>query len=234
MSQPYTPPPPGSWQPPGSPCTLRPPATSTTGARVLTLLGALALVVAAVLAVVGIRSISSAVSDPLESGADSIVIARGTADDPLALEAEAGRTYSLIALDRTSARTVPASTSVTGPDGSPSRVVPVADSTNLDLDGYSITRFASFTADAAGTYSIEVVSDQARSWDVAVVDPAAVEGLARDLGIGVVLVVAGVLGGLLGLALAVAGGIWWGVRRSNQKKVAAASAYAYGYQPPRY
>lgn len=234
MSQPYTPPPPGAWQPPGGAYGAPAPRTSTTGARVLTGLGVLTLVVAVVLAVVGVRSIGSVVADPLESGPGSIVIARGEAGTPLELDAEAGRTYSLVSIDRTSGRTMPSSTDVTGPDGSPTRVVPASDSTNLDLDGASITRFASFTTGSAGTYTIEVVSSQSRSWDVAVVDPSAVEDLARDLGVGVVLVVAGVLAGLLGLALTVAGAIWWGVRRSNQKKVAASMHGGYGYPPRGY
>ncbi|ACZ21676.1 hypothetical protein Sked_17490 [Sanguibacter keddieii DSM 10542] len=234
MSQPYTSPPPGRWQPAGGPYSLRTPKTSTTGGRVLTLLGVLALVVATVLLIIGIRSIADVVADPLDGGPGSIVIARGEAGQPLELDAEAGRTYSLVSIDRTSGRTMPSSTEVTAPDGSPTRVVPEDDSTDLDLNGASVTRFASFTAGPAGTYTIDVVSSQTRSWDVAVVDPSAVEGLARDIGVGVVLVVAGVLGGLLGLALTVAGAIWWGVRRSNQKKVAASSASGYGYPPPGY
>lgn len=234
MSQPYSPPPPGAWQPPGAAYGSPAPRTSTTGGRVLTGLGVLTLVVAVVLAVVGVRAIATVVADPLERGPGSIVIARGEAGEPLELDAEAGRTYSLVSIDRTSGRTLPSSTDVTGPDGSPTRVVPADDATNLDIDGSSITRFASFTAGSSGTYTIEVVSSQSRSWDVAVVDPSAVESLARDLGVGVVLVVAGVLAGLLGLALTVAGAIWWGVRRSNQKKAAASVPGGYGYPPRGY
>lgn len=234
MSQPYGPPQPGSWQPQAAPYSLRPLKTSTTGARVLTLLGVLLLVVAVVVGVVGIRSVTSTVSDPLEPGGSSVVIARGPSTSPVVLEAEAGRTYSLVALDPTSARTVVATADVTGPDGEPTRVVPVDETTWLSFDGFTISRFASFTATSAGTYTIEVTPGQGRSWDVAVADPGAVESLARDFFLGVVLIVVGAIGAGVGLVLSISGGIWWGVRRSNQKKIAAASGYGYGPQVPRY
>lgn len=237
MSQPYQPHPSGpaaGWQPQPGPYLPPPPKTSTRGARILTLLGVLALVVAVVVGVVGIRTLSDAVTDPLRPSAGSIVIARGPSDAPLTLEAEAGRTYSLVALDRTSAASVAATASVAGPDGAPVRVVPVDESTHLSVDGYTVSRFASFTTTTAGTYTIDVVSSVARSWDVAVADPGAVDDLARDLVVGVVLVVAGVIGAGIGLVLSISGWIWWAVRRSNQRKVAAVQSGAYGYPPQRY
>ena len=86
----------------------------------------------------------------------------------------------------------------------------------------------------AGSYTIDVVSSVTRDWDVAVADPGAVDDLARGLVVGVALVVAGVIGVGLGLVLSIAGWIWWAVRRSNQRKVAAVQGGAYGYPPQRY
>lgn len=237
MSQPYPPPQPGTpggWQPQAGPYMPAPPKTSTRGAQILTLLGVLALVVAVVVGVVGIKTLSDAVTDPLRPAAGSIVIARGPSDAPLTLDAEAGRTYSLVAVDPTSAASVAATADVTGPDGEPVRVVPVDEKTHLSLDGFTVSRFASFTTTSAGTYTIDVVSSVSRSWDVAVADPGAVDDLARDLVVGVVLIVAGVIGAGIGLVLSISGWIWWAVRRSNQRKVAAVQAGAYGYPPRRY
>ena len=233
MSQPYQPPHPGAWQPQG-PYMPAPPKTSTRGARVLTLIGVLALVVAVVVGVVGITMLRDAVTDPLRPSAGSVVIARGPSDQPLTLDAEAGRTYSLVSLDATSAAGVGATAEVTGPDGEPVRVLPVDESTHLSVDGYTVSRFASFTTTTAGTYTIDVVSSVTRDWDVAVADPGAVDDLARDLVVGVALVVAGVIGAGIGLVLSIAGWIWWAVRRSNQRKVAAVQAGAYGYPTQRY
>lgn len=237
MSQPYPPHQPGTpggWQPPAGRYLPAPPRTSTRGARILTLIGVLVLVVAVVVGVVGIKTLSDTVSDPLRPATGSVVIARGPSDASLTLEAEAGRTYSLVAIDPTSAATVAATADVTGPDGEPVRVVPVDESTHLSLDGYTVSRFASFTTTSAGTYTIDVVSSVTRSWDVAVADPGAVDDLARDLVVGVVLVVAGVIGAGVGLVLSISGWIWWAVRRSNQRKVAAVQSGAYGYPPQRY
>jgi len=237
MSQPYPPPQPGrpgGWQHQPGAYAPAPPKTSTRGASILTLLGVLVLVVAVVVAAVGFTTLRDAVTDPLRPSSGSIVIARGPSDAPLTLEAEAGRTYSLVALDPTSAATVAATADVSGPGGDPVRVVPVDEKTHLSVDGFTVSRFASFTTTEAGSYTIDVVSSVSRSWDVAVADPGAVDDLARDLVVGVVLVVVGIIGAGLGLVLSISGWIWWAVRRSNRRKVAAVQAGAYGYPPQRY
>ena len=195
-----------------------PPRSSTTGAKVLTGVGAVVAVVALVLVVVGITRLADTVSEDaldVRPGADVSVEVREDIPGPARFMAERDTRYAVLFIGPAEEEVDVDDLVVTGPDGA---------QVDLSESGMSYTfsssrtttYLATFESDDAGSYTLSVTgpSETARG-DLAIIDDELIAGLVVGAVSGVLLIVAGVFTGLVGVGLLVGGGVWWAVRRSS-------------------
>lgn len=200
-----------------------PKPTSTTGPKVtvgigvVLLLGAVALFVVGILAVVRIAPTDVLRMDGSPgSGVLATVDAPGTATVDLAADTD----YALFLVQTgSSAASLSGTPTVTGPDAGAVAVGTNSVSMNVTMGNTHAEAIASFRTSTAGTYQIEAPTTGNGA--------AARLFVVRDTGMGSFLGglfggVAGILGGVfLGLAavtLLIVGGILWGVRRGNARR----------------
>lgn len=224
MSQPYVPRPADARFDPRFDPLARPGATpvrtSTTGAKILTGIGALFLLLALVLVVVGIDRLADTVSeDALEvrPGADVTAEAREDVPGPALFTAERDTRYAVLFIGPAEERIDDDDLVVTGPDGAQ---VGLAES-NMSYSfsaAQTTTHVATFESDAAGSYTVSVTGTSATArGDLAIIDDELIAGLVVGAVSGVLIIVAGVFAGILGVGLLIGGAVWWGVRRSAAK-----------------
>ena len=212
--------------------------TSTTGAKVLVVIGALLLIGSLALTVVVVRTFVGLL--PLDvlaadGGPGPSVLASASAPGELEVELEAGTRYALfLAQDEPTGHTgLDGSLVVTGPGGDPVDLRTPGVTASTSRGGVSAHTVAAFTTTSAGTYTVAV--------------PAMLDGsdssvlLAPDSETGPF--VAGVLGTVfgvfailvlvpLGIAGVVGGGLWWRSRRRTARAAAPAGSGPGATTPP--
>ncbi len=206
---PYPPP-----QPPGR--------TSTTGPKITVALGVVALLAAiALFAIGGVAIARTLPTDVLEldgSPGDAVV---GVVDlggvGEVELVADTGYAIYLVREGGwPEGRVDPA---VTSPDGRRIDVGGPAYSSTLTMGGTHAEAIGSFTSARAGSYVVDSGAAETDGVRLFVVEDDGPSGFLGGMFGGVAGVLGGVFVGLLALVLLVVGGILWGVRRGNARRL---------------
>lgn len=205
----------------------RPPGrTSTTGPKITVGLGVVALLGAvALLAIGGLAVARTLPTDVLEldgspgDGVVGVVDVAGAAEIDLA--ADTGYAVYLVRDGGwPQERIDPA---VTAPDGRPVDVAGPTYSSTVTMGGTHAEAIASFTSAQAGTYLVEGGADRPLGGTddvhLYVVEDAGLGGFLGGLFGGIAGILGGVFLGVVALVLLVVGGVMWGVRRGNARRV---------------
>lgn len=208
------------------PPTRPPGRTSTTGPKITVGLGVVALLGAiALLAVGGLAVARTLPTDVLEldgspgEGVVGVVDVAGVAEVDLA--AETGYAIYLVREGGwPQERIEPA---VTAPDGRPVDVQGPSYSSTVTMGGTHAEAIGAFTSGRAGTYVVEGGADgplaDADDVRLYVVEDEGLGGFLGGLFGGVAGILGGVFLGVVALALLVVGGVVWGVRRGNARRL---------------
>lgn len=203
----------------------RPPGrTSTTGPKITVALGVVALIGAiALLAIGGLAVARILPTDVLEmdgspgSAVVGVVPVPGSGE----IELDQETSYALYLVRETGWSVAQVDPSVTSPDGRRIDVGGPSYSSTVTMGGTHAEAIGSFSSARAGTYLVDAgAPSDTDGVRLFVVED---DGLGTFLG-GLFGGVAGILGGvflgIVAIALLVVGGILWGVRRGNARRVA--------------
>lgn len=209
-------------QPPYPPARA-PGRTSTTGPKITVVLGVVALLGAiALLAIGGLAVARTLPTDVLEldgSPGDAVV---GVVDVAGVGEVElaAETSYAIYLVREGSGWAQRVDPSVTSPDGRAVDVEGASYSSTVTMGGTHAEAIASFTSARAGTYVVDAGTvggtDGQRLY---VVEDEGLGGFLGGLFGGVAGILGGVFLGVVAVALLVVGGILWGVRRGNARRL---------------
>lgn len=196
------------------------PRARRTGPKVLTFGGIAVLVVGMILGVVGAAGAARGVVDLVptdlvtrEGTAGSDALALGPSTTPLPFDVRERGGYLVLEVSQDSSARLPASAvSAEGPSG-PERMSRPDQSGSLEVNGWSVFPVGVLVPDEEGTHAI-VVDPQVAADDVsiAVSGPYNADSVAGIGGSGILLLI-GLLVGGLGLAMQVAGIVWWALAR---------------------
>ncbi|MBI9115311.1 hypothetical protein [Sanguibacter suaedae] len=200
--------------------TTRGPKILTGVGIVLLLIGIAAVAFGATRLADGLRSVVEA----SESSEELLGAEAGPVGEALQLTGLADHRYSVLHSTSSGPEVQPGDVRIAGPDGEPVSVEDRNVERRLEIGGQTNVEVASFRTTEAGSYTLTVSGTSASvGGDIAVVDDEVLEDLLvgglRTVGI----VAAGALVSVVGLGIAVAGGIWWGVRHGARKRAALAA-----------
>lgn len=212
---------PGYAQPYGAP---QPPGrTSTTGPKITVALGVVALLAAIALLVVGGLAVARTLpTDVLElDGApgDAVV---GVVDVPGAAEVElaAQTSYAIYHVREGAGWGQRIDPSVTSPAERPVDVHGPSYSSTVTMGGTHAEAIASFTSAQAGTYVVDTGTDGGGDGErLFIVEDEGLDGFLGGVFGGVAGILGGVFMGVVALVLLVVGGVVWGVRRGNARRL---------------
>ena len=200
--------------------TYPPPRPRRTGPKVLTFSGNAVLVEGMVLGVVGVAGAARGIADVVptdlvtrEGTAGSDALALGPSTTPLPFDVQEQGGYLVLEVSQDPSARLPASAvSAEGPSG-PVRMSRPDESGSLEVNGWSVFPVGVLVPDEEGTHAI-VVDPQVAAADVgiAVSGPYNAGSVAGIGGSGIVLLIGFLVGGL-GLAMLIAGIVWWAVAR---------------------
>lgn len=193
---------------------VRQPPTSTTGPKIMTFIGAGLLVVALITLAIGLQQVTRGLAD------SSLAIAHSRAPGPLEFDAEAGRSYALV-VTSTSARQIRMSdVTVVGPDGATATLSTTSfNASSSSSTSQTTSDAATFTTAESGkhTVSLNGTSTDAPG-SLAILDASQLAGYLGGLAISALLIIGSSIVAFTAGLLALAGGIWWGVRHSAGKR----------------
>lgn len=200
----------------------RPQKTSTTGPKITVAFGVVALLAAIALLVVGGLAVARTLpTDVLEldgSPGDAVV---AVIDVPGTDEVDltADTSYAIYLVQDSGWALRVAEPSVTSPDGRRVDVRGPSYSSTVTMGGTHAEAIASFTSVRAGTYLVDAGAVGDADTRLFVVEDEGLGGFLGGLFGGVAGILGGVCLGVVALVLLVVGGIMWGVRRGNTRRL---------------
>ncbi len=200
----------------------RPPATSTKGPKITFWIGVATLVVSIALVVLGSlslwRSIPTDVLTMDGSPGDAVV---GVVDGSTTAEVDLdGDTEYAVYFVRTSglggtgARPV-----VTAPDEDPVPVGSASYSSSVTMGSTRAEAIASFTTGQAGAYTIDATATTGDDARLFIIEDNGIGGFLGGLFSGIAALLGGAFFGIAALTLLITGGVMWGMRRSNARRL---------------
>lgn len=213
----------------------RPPATSTTGPKVMTFIGIGLILVAIAALIAGIVQVATAVSRFAdEPSGSSPALDYVQLPGSLSFTGDDGEEYAVVVVS-TSTRTIDLDDVVVTAPGGRSVDLDTASLNfeNSTYDSHTDVRALTFTAPVDGVYTATVTGGSADlPGSLTAVDASELAKVFGRTALGVVTIVASALCGVLGLGLAIGGAIWWNSRSKARQRAASWPAGPAGPPPP--
>lgn len=187
-----------------------PPKTSTTGAKVLTFLGIISLILGAVGVVFGILFMVQPIK-AITDGSGSGVIGRIGSSETATINLDADKTYAVWIVSSSDSGTYSGDPVVTSPSGDDIKVTATTTAQSGSSGGMSVTSGWTFSSNEAGAY--EITAPFLSSGDLVLTS----EDLIIKVGVGVIALIVGIGIGVVGFGLTLGGAIWWHSRKKKAR-----------------